>query len=201
MTKVATLLKTVREEKGYELAEISKKIKIPVKYLYAFEEGDTSCYPNEPYCSLSVKDYADFLGLNGQEILRLFRRDYIQKNNDHNAVIASSGITPKTTFGVAMVVLVAFFVIYLFNEYLRFTQPPLLQVDWPRIITGDSVEIDGKTNPDATVRVNQDLVIVNADGTFSKKVSLKDGNKIIVESKSPSGKTTVEEKTLNPTIN
>ena len=201
MTKVATLLKTVREEKGYELAELSKKTKIPVKYLRAFEEGDVHQYPHEPYCSLSVKDYADFLGLDGQEILRLFRRDYIQKVEAVDAHLTSNGITPRTTFMVAIIIIITFFLIYLANEYFRFSKAPLLEVYWPKIVTSDIIDINGRTSPDATVRINQDLVIVKADGTFSKKINLQNNDQVVIESKSPSGKSTIVEKTLNHPAN
>ncbi len=197
MTKVTTLLKTVREEKGYELSEISKKIKIPVKYLAAFEDGNIHHYPHEPYCSLSVKEYADFLGLDGQEILKIFRRDYVQKTEVDNVISKSNGITPKVTFTVLVVFIIGLFTIYLGNEYLKYTQPPQLTIDWPSLVTTDVIEITGKTNPDATVRINQDLVIVNSDGTFSKKISLKtDTTKVVVESQSLSGKSTIQEKTF-----
>jgi hypothetical protein len=59
---------------------------------------------------------------------------------------------------------------------------------------GSSIELTGVTDPESTVRVNNDLIIVNTKGDFQKKINLINGNnKIIVESKSPSGKTTKEE--------
>ena len=88
MTTVESILKSTRLELGYEITEVAKKTKLPIKYLQAFESGDFHRYPQEPYCSLLIKDYADFLGLNGQEIVRLFRRDFIQKNAPKNNIVA-----------------------------------------------------------------------------------------------------------------
>lgn len=198
MTKVDSILKNTRQELGYELSEVAKKTKLPLKYLKAFEEADSHHYPNEPYCSLLIKDYADFLGLNGQEIVRLFRRDFIENSKPKSTIISSKGLTPKYVFFLIMTLVVALFITYLFNEYLRFTAAPKLDVNWPKIITKETIEINGRTTTDATVRVNQDLVIVNTDGTFSKKIiSSSPSIRVVIESKSPAGKSTIVEKTLN----
>ena len=79
MFRVSTIFKNTRLDKELEFSEISKKLKIPAKYLEAIEDEKIANFPQEPYCSLIVKDYANFLGLNGEEILSLFRRDFAQK--------------------------------------------------------------------------------------------------------------------------
>ena len=79
MFRVSTILKNTRLDKELEFSEISKKLKIPAKYLEAIEDEKIANFPQEPYCSLIVKDYANFLGLNGEEILSLVRRDFAQK--------------------------------------------------------------------------------------------------------------------------
>ena len=73
MLRASALLKNTRLDRELDLLEISKKLKIPVKSLTAIENEDIVNFPQEPYCSLIVKDYADFLGLNGSNILCLFR--------------------------------------------------------------------------------------------------------------------------------
>ena len=60
--QASSLLKNTRLDKEWDLTDISKKLKVPVKYLEALENGQIACYPEEPYCSLIIKDYADFLG-------------------------------------------------------------------------------------------------------------------------------------------
>lgn len=199
INQVSTILKTARLDRDMTLEEAAKKTKIPAKHLLALEEADTRHYPKEPYCSLFVKDYADFLGLNGQEILSFFRRDYYQKKEPAKAAIKSTHVTPKTTFTLAVVFIIALFSVYLVNEYLRFSQPPSLKVNWPvlPLSLNNSVDIIGQTDTGATVRVNNDLVIVNSDGSFSKKIELRDNQtKVVIESKSPSGKVTTTQKIL-----
>ena len=92
----SSLLKNTRLDKEWELEDISKKIKIPVKYLRALEDEQINCFPQEPYCSLIIKDYADYLGLQGQDVLALFRRDFEQKRKSKNVV--NTGFTFKSFF-------------------------------------------------------------------------------------------------------
>jgi len=198
MLRTSSLLKNTRLDKEYELADISKKLKIPVKYLVAIENEDIKCFPQEPYCSLIIKDYANYLGLNGQEMISFFRRDFEQKKRNKSFKKGDISFTPQFTFTVLVSILVLFFTFYLFSEYLKFNRPPKLKIDWPENINGEIVDIYGVTDPESTVRINQDLIIVDYEGNFQKKlkVSSESEVKVIVESKSVSGKTTTEEKIL-----
>ena len=198
MLRTSNLLKDTRLDKEYELADISKKLKIPLKYLQSIEAEDIKNFPQEPYCSLIIKDYADYLGLNGQEILCFFRRDFEPKKRNKLIKKSTLSFTPQFTFTISLIIIVLSFVLYLTLEYIKFNRPPKLKINWPATIAGDSVDISGITDPDSTVRVNQDLIIVDNKGNFDKKIPLGSDReiKVTVESKSPSGKTTIQEKTI-----
>lgn len=198
MLRTSSLLKNTRLDKEYELADISKKLKIPVKYLTAIENEDIKNFPQEPYCSLIIKDYADCLGLNGQEILSFFRRDFEQKKRSKATKKSGLSFTPQFTFKVLIGIVIAIFIFYLTSEYIKFNRPPKLKINWPENITSENFDLTGITDPDSTIRINEDLIIVGSNGNFQKKIQTgSDGEiKITVESKSPSGRTTVEEKTL-----
>lgn len=199
MFRASSLLKNTRLDKSWELSEISKKLKIPIKSLQAIENEDVANFPAEPYCSLIIKDYADFLGLNGQEIICLFRRDFDQKKKNKTKQNRFFSFTPQFTFTISIVVIIILFSFYLIFEYIKFNQPPKLKVNWPIESTTSSqtVDIFGTTDSESTIRINQDLIIVDNQGNFQKKINLSNGdNKIIIESKSPSGKITVEEKII-----
>ncbi|HOZ81132.1 MAG TPA: helix-turn-helix domain-containing protein [Candidatus Woesebacteria bacterium] len=197
MFKAAIVLKNARTDKDLSFLEISKKLKIPAKYLEAIENEDYSCFPQEPYCSLMVKDYANFLGLEGDEIVKIFRRDYSQKNKEPSAKKMKISLTPQFTFKVGLICLIIFFVGYLFEEYLRFNRPPEVKVNWPEAssLQSNALEINGQTDPESTVRINQDLVIVDSKGFFLKQINLTPPKTVIrIEAKSSTGKTTVVEK-------
>lgn len=194
MYRATTILKTTRLEKGLDYSEISKKLKIPVKYLQALETEDVSCFPPDPYCSLIVKDYATFLGLDGNNIASLFRRDFSQKRKIKSTSRSFFSFTPQFTFTFSVILLILLFSSYLIFEYIKYNHPPLLKINWPESTT--ATDISGFTDPEATIRINNDLIIIDPDGKFQKKITITPGQKITIESRSPAGKTTVEEKTF-----
>jgi hypothetical protein len=194
----STLLKQTRLDKDLTIEDISQKIKIPKKYIVALETEDKKCFPDEPYCSLIIKDYADFLGLNGQNLVKLFRRDFDHRNvarkiNNYSGL----SITPQLTFKIGLLFALFCFLGYIFFEYQKFNSPPSLKVNWPQHISelSNTIDISGVTDTEATVRINNDLVLVNNNGLFSKKIKIDNLQKITVESQSPHGKkTTIEKK-------
>lgn len=199
----SSLLKNTRLDKEWELVDISKKIKVPVKYLEAIENETVNCFPQEPYCSLIIKDYADYLGLNGVDVLALFRRDFDQKRKVKSNKPLFFSFTPKFTFTISLITIVIFFFGYLVSEYIKFHQPPRLEVSWPleATVSGSIIEINGVTDAESTVRINDDLILVGIDGAFQKKINLESGeNKIIVESTSPTGKSIVVEKVIKSSL-
>jgi cytoskeletal protein RodZ len=192
MLRASVILKNARQDKDLELVEISKKLKVSVKYLSAIESEIKSDFPQEPYCSLIIKDYANFLGLNGDDIISLFRRDFANTSKAKPLNSQKIFFTPQFTFKIAVISSILIFATYLVFEYVKFNRPPMLKINWPDIINQSSLEITGTTDTESTIRVNNDLVIVDATGNFQKKVNLtSDKTTITIESKSPSGKTTV----------
>ncbi len=201
MYRASTLLQNARIDKDLSLEEVSKKTKISVKYLKALEDEDATYFPQEPYCSLMVKDYAEFLGLNSLQVLSLFRRDFAQKRKVKTKSHHRLSFTPQVTFYFLLFLTIITFVSYLVYEYVKYNQPPKLIVSWPteQQLQSNLVEISGTTDPEATVRINQDLVIVDQKGFFQKKIDLGGGSlEVVVQSKSPSGQTTTLQKTLSP---
>ena len=199
MKRASAILESTRLDRQLNFEEISKRTRIPVRYLIAFENEDISQFPSEPYCSLMLKDYADFLGLNGSNIICLFRRDFDQKKKNKNNTRNFFSFTPQFTFKISIITILILFSSYLVFEYIKFNQPPKLKINWPldTVITNSTVSLTGTTDIEATIRINDDLIIVDNQGNFNKKIDLGEGeNKITVESKSPSGKVTYEEKII-----
>lgn len=195
MKKASYLLETARLDRDLTIDEISKKTKIPIRYLQAFELEKDSDLPGEPYCSLMLREYADFLGLNSDELVSVFRRDHVKKNNSSSPNKSFLSITPQYTYYIGMFFLFALFIGYLIFEYVKFNQPPSLIVNWPEY--AKFVEVSGVTNSESIVKINQSLVVVDQNGNFSKKLELPNFEaKIVVQSTSPAGKTTIIEKIL-----
>jgi hypothetical protein len=195
MKTTADILETTRLDKELNYAEISRKTRIPIRYLEAFDKDSPALFPAEPYCSLMVKEYAAALSLNPEEILSLFRRDHERKNSPPSLPRRGFGITPQLTYTVFIVLSLFLFTAYLLFEYIKFQQPPRLKVFWPQY--SKIVEVSGLTDPESTVKINNDLVVVDLGGVFKKQLELSTPEaKIVVESRSPAGKTTIAEKII-----
>ncbi len=198
MYNACEIIKNTRLERRYSLAEISKKTKIPQKYLQAIEVADYKNYPAEPYCSLFVSQFAQFLGLDADKISSLFRRDNSGPKNLKDSTKKSSiYFTPQFIFTLVVALSLIFTFLFLLGRYMSFNKAPKLTVNWPDSNASAQIKITGDTDPSSTVRINEDLVIVNRDGSFSKQIDISQDTKVIIESMSPSGKKTTQTKNFS----
>jgi cytoskeletal protein RodZ len=74
-SRVGALLRTARESTGGSLQSVSQQLRIRAVYLRAIEEGDFGSLPGTTYAVGFVRTYADFLGLDGPDIVRRFREE------------------------------------------------------------------------------------------------------------------------------
>ncbi len=75
MSDLGNLLKKAREQRGYSLDDIQEMTKIRKRYLEAIEEGEYKVLPGNFYVRAFVKNYAETVGLDAEEVLRLYQRD------------------------------------------------------------------------------------------------------------------------------
>jgi len=72
-------LKTVREERGLSYEYVSSETNISAKYLEALEREDFSGFPGEPYLVGFLRNYGDYLGINTEELLSMYRSLKLQE--------------------------------------------------------------------------------------------------------------------------
>ncbi|MGZ6507172.1 MAG: helix-turn-helix domain-containing protein [Tumebacillaceae bacterium] len=72
MQEVGTELKRLREQKGLTLDDVQYGTKIRSRYLEAIEAGELEALPGIVYARGFIKSYAEFLGVNGQELLETY---------------------------------------------------------------------------------------------------------------------------------
>ncbi len=77
MSKLGTILRDARVEKGYTLNTLQQKTKIQKKYLQAIEEGNFQEMPGQFYIRAFVKQYSDIVGLNGEQLLLEYEDEFI----------------------------------------------------------------------------------------------------------------------------
>lgn len=75
MSEVGQMLRCRRKERGITLKDIEGALSIRVKYLEALENGDYSIIPGEVYVKGFLRNYAGFLGLNAEEMIKLYKEE------------------------------------------------------------------------------------------------------------------------------
>ena len=70
---LGAMMREVRENLGHDLEDVARELKIRLEHLYAIETGQLSNLPGNVYVSGFTRAYAEYLGLEGDEIVRQFR--------------------------------------------------------------------------------------------------------------------------------
>ena len=71
--QIGDILKEARQAKGYSVREVSEEIHIMSRYIDALERDDYSVFPGETYTTGFLTRYAEFLGLNPEQLLQQYR--------------------------------------------------------------------------------------------------------------------------------
>jgi cytoskeletal protein RodZ len=75
LTELGSRLKEAREVKGISLDELQSITKIQKRYLIGIEEGNYSIMPGKFYIRAFIKQYAEAVDLNPEEIFDLYKED------------------------------------------------------------------------------------------------------------------------------
>lgn len=112
--KVGLLLKEVRQKQGKSIAEISQELCIRKVYLSAIEDSDYDRIPEYPYGIGFIRSYADYLGLDGVNIVQMYKEEAeanLRKNNPYFVMEPQVEATvPSKKY--LMISLIAVFAVY-----------------------------------------------------------------------------------------
>ncbi len=185
-----------RERKGVDLFRAERDTKIRSRYLAALERGDYRELPGAVYTKGFLRNYAVYLGLDPEEVLRQWRRERGDQTPTEAVIIAPRTIvesprplqfSPSIVVAGLMTFAVVLFGVYLAFQLLRFAKPPLLAVTNPATAVVDveesaiSFRLEGTSSPGATVTVSvpgqtqPHRVTARSDGTWSVDVDLRRG--------------------------
>lgn len=89
---IGAALRDARIAKGYTLDDLQQATKIQKRYLIAIEDEQFGDLPGDFYVRAFIKQYADTVGLNGQELLDQYNdqlpstktQEYVDRVNDDN---------------------------------------------------------------------------------------------------------------------
>ncbi|MFA6534124.1 MAG: helix-turn-helix domain-containing protein [Patescibacteria group bacterium] len=192
---VAEILAAARQEKGWDLEKIEKATKISKKYLLALEAGRYDALPSAIYTKNFARVYAEYLGQNVKKISQLIDReleimDQVKTKppllrDDYEA--SKIVFTPRTfrLIGAAVVGLACF--IYLGWQISAIFFPPPLTITSPEpnlVTTENLIIIAGQTLPEVQVTINNQEVLTDQQGNFTKSLDLQTGlNTITIQAK------------------
>ena len=171
-----------RIRRGLSLEEVSKATKIRASFLSSIEKGEYNKLPSSTYAHGFVRNYIHFLGLPEEEFLALFRREY---GGEEDVKVLPEGL-PKTEdfplhkikFGQTLKVILFLFLIflgYIGFQYRYAVLAPPLEILAPKentVVSSQVVIVEGKTDPNSTIFVNNDSVSVDNKGYFKKTITL-----------------------------
>ncbi len=79
MESIGKILKKARENAGFSIDQAARETHISKRYLVALEEEDFTVFPGEPYTIGFLRNYAEYLELDADELVGLYKNLKIQE--------------------------------------------------------------------------------------------------------------------------
>ncbi len=200
---VGQILQRTREHYGQTIPQVEVNLRIRGDHIYAIEQGDVANLPGRVYAIGFVRAYAEYLGLDGDKIVHLFKSQTIGKENKTNLQFPVTYQDTKTPsayiiFGclAGLVLLIAYIsMTYKPPNHIEIIPPvpeELKQGSVPLLKQEDVVQISANVPEMEMLKpssqnamelvVSQDswVEIKNADGETLLSQILKPGDKYIV---------------------
>lgn len=197
MKSIGNVIKEARIKKKLSRGKLEKLTKIKKEFIESLEDERWEELPEYPVVTGFVKSIASQLKSDEKHLVALLRRDYPPKVlsiNPKPEISEKFKWSPRLTFLVGIVSVTLFIIGYLTFQYISFIQPPKLEVQEPQegqVVTSETVVVEGSTDPDSVVLVNNQPTVVSEDGSFSAEIDIFQGTEeVVVISRSRSGKET-----------
>lgn len=185
-------LRMARNKTNLSIDEVASIIKIRKDYLLALEMEDFNALPSGLYSKNYLKKYANFLNIDANQIDRFLKQlnteleesePFPNKMVDKKKFI----VFPKIVKNVLISLAVLAFFFYLLFYFKNLVLAPSLEITHPSSdikIEESSIEIVGKVDPGSDLSINEQAILPDEDGNFSKLINLKKGmNTILVSAK------------------
>jgi len=204
MKTAGNLIRETRLKLNLSRSELGNLTRIKTNFIKAIEESDWNSLPELPVVIGFVKSISHFLDIDDNLAVALLKREY--KPSKDFVKIKEPKFKRKLIWGprltfLAGILIVIFVVIgYLGLQYKKFNSPPSLVLNTPQegqVINNDKIKVSGSTDPDATVEINNQPVIVEENGNFEEDINVSaQTTQIKVVARSRSGKTTSISRTI-----
>jgi len=157
-----------RERKGVDLYRAERDTKIRSRYLAALERGDYRELPGAVYTKGFLRNYALYLGLDPEDVLRQWRRERGEATAPEPEIVPPRPLdaparplnfSPSIVVAALLTVGVILFFVYLGSQLLRYSRPPDLTVTNPAQAVVDveeattSYRLAGMSTAGATITI------------------------------------------------
>ena len=119
-TEIGYSLREARERSGQGLQDASSNLRIRLEYLRAIENGDFKALPGMTYAIGYVRTYAQYLGLDVEQAIALFKTEASELNGPRQLVFPSPAPEGKVPGGALMFV-AAFLAIFAYAGWYYVT--------------------------------------------------------------------------------
>lgn len=197
-------LKLARLQKKISISKVSRILNIKETYLKALEEERYNELPINLYSKNYLKDYAQFLDLDAQKILKKSPFNELETEKDpFSRKIMSTFkflVIPKIARNIALSIIILSLFLYLAYYLIKSKEMPELLIFQPNqdIITPErQLLIEGKSDSGAEIRINGELVLADKNGYFLETIYLKAGlNEIRISAKKKYSKKNIIERKI-----
>lgn len=199
---VADKLKKARLEQGLSLFDIQQKTKVQIKYLELLENGEYQLLPGEVYTRTWIKMYAQILELPVGELLTDYKLEKsVNGKTYHDRVKKKINwlkfLNPHFLKRAAVGLAVLIFLGYLAWEINNIVAPPsivIIEPDNNSKTTVNNIDIIGQTESEVMLMINNELIMLDEQGNFSKNITLSVGlNNLQISAKKKHSRTQVVE--------
>ena len=181
-----------RQEKGLSRDKAARAININVRYLRYLETNAYGQMPADVYALNIIRAYADLLELNPSTVEDLYKKEKALYHKTKLKIkpirlsryqkLLNRFLNPKTLKYSVVIIFIAAILIYIGTEVNTITSSPELIIASPpdNLITQTSqVKIQGQTEKEVHLRINDRPLLSDKNGNFSIVLDLQKGLNII----------------------
>lgn len=194
MITAGEVLKNKRELLTKSLEKVSQDTKIQKRFLEYIENNQFDYFDSEVFLTGFIKIYAQYLDLDKDKILALYRRSNPTKSfpkdeGKEKKVFDNTKkkknldfLNPKTLLTSLLILFLVVIVGYIGFQIYKFQSPPTLNITQPTNeseFTSEKIIVKGETELETIVEVNGTAVEIDKKGGFEKEITLKEGSNII----------------------
>lgn len=182
-------LKSLREANFYTTKRLAKKLLIHERYVKAIEDGRYDDLPDEMSAKNFIGSYAKFFKKDpapyvNQYLAETPRQSISPARPQKKSIpkISKFWVTSNFARNILITLLILAFVSYIGFGIKKIITPPELLLTTPRdeqLVRKPIIQVAGKTEKEARLKINGEIVMPHSDGSFNVEVDLQRGLNLI----------------------